>query len=104
MLVLWQGWEEGAESLAIGQLTQALKLDTGTVTPLLKRMEAKGLLTRSRSVVDERIVLVSLSSAGKEMREKASEIPQALACQSGVAEQKIVELRQQLQAFTEQLA
>lgn len=103
MLVLWQGWEEGEENLTIGQLTQALKLDTGTVTPLLKRMEAKGLLTRSRSAIDERIVQVSLSTAGKEMREEASKIPQALACQSGVEEQQVVELRQQLQAFSAQI-
>lgn len=104
MLVLWQSWEEGQESLAISQLTTALKLDTGTVTPLLKRMEAKDLLARSRSTLDERIVLVSLTAEGKEMRRLASEIPQALACQSGVDEQQVVELRQQLQAFSKLLA
>lgn len=104
MLVLWQSWEEGQESLAISQLTTALKLDTGTVTPLLKRMEAKDLLARSRSTLDERIVLVSLTAEGKEMRGLASEIPQALACQSGVDEQQVVELRQQLQAFSKLLA
>ncbi len=99
MLVLWQAWEDGQDKLAIGQLSDALHLDTGTVTPLLKRMEAKELLTRTRSDKDERIVLVALTEQGRAIREQASEIPQALLCRSSVTEQQVVELRESLKTM-----
>ena len=88
MLVLWQTLEEEAElppslPVSVTQLCQKLMLDTGTVTPLLKRMEHNGLLTRSRSQEDERVVLVSLTESGKQLREKAADIPVQMACRSG---------------------
>lgn len=96
LLVLWQHREVGQYSVNIGQLTQALNLDTGTVTPLLKRMEAKKLLTRIRSTKDERIVVISLTDEGIALREQAKSIPQLLLCQSSVDPQEIFALRDQL--------
>jgi MarR family transcriptional regulator, organic hydroperoxide resistance regulator len=99
MLVLWQGLEEESEGMAVKQLTQSLRLDTGTVTPLLKRMEAKGLLERKRSQQDERIVMVSLTVQGCQLRDKAKAIPQSLMCQSQIDSQQVIELRESLKAM-----
>ena len=70
MLVLW---EQG--SLTAKELGRILYLDSGTLTPMLKKMEAKGLLTRRRSEADERNLIVTITEAGEAMKEQALEIP-----------------------------
>ncbi len=70
MLVLW---EKG--SMTVKELGEALYLDSGTLTPLLKKLEGKGLITRKRSTADERNLILSLTKAGLSMREDAMEIP-----------------------------
>ena len=97
LLVLWQQLENEKNTISVSKLTKELKLDTGTVTPLLKRMESKGLLSRTRSKKDERIVMVELSTKGLSLREQAKKIPQSLLCQSTVEPQKVMALREQLQ-------
>lgn len=104
LLVLWQHREAGQCSINIGQLTQALNLDTGTVTPLLKRMEAKKLLTRARSTKDERIVVITLTKAAIALREQAKKIPQSLLCQSSVEPQEVFEMRDKLKQMLSLLA
>jgi DNA-binding MarR family transcriptional regulator len=99
MLVMWQGLEGGQVGLAVSQLTEKLNLDTGTVTPLLKRMEAKDLLSRKRSEQDERIVLVSLTSSGIALREAAKLIPQALLCQGDADANNVIQLRETLKSM-----
>lgn len=104
MLVLWQTLEEEAESpaslpVSVTQLCQKLMLDTGTVTPLLKRMEHNGLLTRSRSQEDERVVLVSLTESGKQLREKAADIPVQMACRSGFDVHEALGLRDKIRSW-----
>jgi DNA-binding MarR family transcriptional regulator len=99
MLVMWQGLEDGQSALAVSQLTDKLKLDTGTVTPLLKRMEAKGLLDRKRSEQDERIVKVSLTDAGITLREAARHVPQALLCQADGDAEHLIALRETLRSM-----
>lgn len=69
-LVLWE-----AEKITVGELGKKLYLDNGTLTPLLKKMESAGFITRSRSKVDERVVEVKLTQEGKKLREQAKEIP-----------------------------
>ncbi|MBS2013068.1 MAG: MarR family transcriptional regulator [Deltaproteobacteria bacterium] len=78
MLVLWE--EKEAPVKRIGE---RLGLDSGTLTPLLKRLEAQGLVVRRRSNDDERVVEISLTPGGKALRAKAKKIPRALACASG---------------------
>ena len=73
MLVLWEHEEQ-----TVNELGNKLKLDSGTLTPLLKRMELKDLVTRNRSKIDERIVLIALTEKGKVLKEKASCIPTQL--------------------------
>lgn len=99
MLVMWQGLEDGQSALVVSQLTEKLKLDTGTVTPLLKRMEAKGLLDRKRSEQDERIVKVSLTDAGIALREAARHVPQALLCQAESDADHLISLRETLKSM-----
>ena len=70
MMVLW---ERG--SVSVKELGEALYLDSGTLTPLLKKMEAKGLLTRRRSTEDERSLIVTLTDQGRDLRDKALDVP-----------------------------
>jgi DNA-binding MarR family transcriptional regulator len=73
MLVLWEHKEQ-----TVNQLGEKLKLDSGTLTPLLKRMEAKAFVLRTRSSVDERIVYISLTDKGIALEEKALCMPTQL--------------------------
>lgn len=102
-LVLWQSLEQGDMALPIKVLSKRLLLDTGTLTPLLKRLEAKAFIQRSRSDEDERIVLVSLTDAGIELRERAKNIPLALFCSSGLELEEVQALRAQLQPLLARL-
>jgi MarR family transcriptional regulator, organic hydroperoxide resistance regulator len=74
LMILWEN-----DDLTVNEISNKLILNTNTVTPLLKRMEQLGLITRTRSGDDERKVFVQLSERGKSMQEKASEIPLKLA-------------------------
>lgn len=70
LLVLWE--EDG---ITVGEIGKRLCLDTGTVTPLLKKLETMELVVRCRSTQDERVVLITLTDKGRELREQAKEIP-----------------------------
>lgn len=70
MMVLWD-----KRSVTVKELGQILYLDSGTLTPLLKKLEAKGYLSRKRSETDERNLIVTISEQGKNLREKAVEVP-----------------------------
>ncbi len=74
MMVLWE-----RKTVSVKELGEALYLDSGTLTPLLKKMEAKGLLTRRRSQEDERSLIVSLTEKGSALQEQAAEIPSCMA-------------------------
>ena len=74
MMVLW---EQG--STTVKELGNALYLDSGTLTPLLKKMEVKGLINRRRSETDERSLIVSLTEAGEALKDKALSVPQQMA-------------------------
>lgn len=74
MMVLWE-----REAVSVKELGEALYLDSGTLTPLLKKMEAKGLLSRRRSPEDERSLIVSLTDAGRAMRDKAVDVPRKMS-------------------------
>lgn len=74
MLVLWE-----KETVSVNQLGKYLLLDSGTLTPLLKRLEKNKLINRVRSDKDERVVMLSLTKTGKKMEEQAEKIPQQLS-------------------------
>ncbi|OAA29680.1 MarR family regulator [Frankia sp. EI5c] len=71
MLVLW----EASEPLTVGDIGARLHLDSGTLTPLLKRLEELGLATRTRDRTDERRVLVTLTEPGRALRTRAADVP-----------------------------
>ena len=88
MMVLWE-----KESVNVGQLGEILYLDAGTLTPLLKRLEKAGYVTRKRSREDERITIVSITKEGEELKEKCKDIPLKMSCKkSPLSEEEAKEL------------
>lgn len=94
MLVLWD-----SEPLSVTALGQRLFLDSGTLTPLLKRLEVGGLITRRRNPKDERQVLIGLTEAGRALRAQATHIPEAICAAVGGDLGWMEELRQTLEAL-----
>ncbi|ONH59047.1 transcriptional regulator [Frankia sp. CcI49] len=99
MLVLW----EASEPLAVGDIGARLHLDSGTLTPLLKRLEDLGLATRSRDRADERRVLIALTGPGRELRARAAEVPLRLFQRYGIDIDTAQKLIRDLTALTESL-
>ena len=91
MLALW-----GKSPLSVKELGELLYLDSPTLSPLLKRLEAAGYVTRSRSEQDERVLLVSLTPTGKKLRDKAEEIPPTIAAKMGMTFPELAELHASL--------
>ena len=87
LLVLWE-----KKKTTVGGLCSALQLDTGTLSPLLKRMENKGFILRKRNQADERSVEIELTEAGANLEEKAASIPHSLLEQSGIGKDTYLEL------------
>ncbi len=75
MMVLWEH-----KQLNVKEMGQYLYLDSGTLTPVLKKLEAKGFLERKRSKEDERELVVSITEAGEKLREAAKDVPQQVGC------------------------
>ena len=74
MMVLWEG-----EQQSVKELGARLFLDSGTLTPVLKSLEAKGYVRRTRSEEDERLLIVDLTEEGRALRDKAAAVPQQMA-------------------------
>jgi len=89
MLILW---EENQQT--VNQLGEKLYLDSGTLTPLLKRMEQKGIITRTRSTADERVVIISVTNTGEKMKESANCIPAKLVEALGLSLDDLNQLKQ----------
>ncbi|MFG2691965.1 MarR family winged helix-turn-helix transcriptional regulator [Kitasatospora sp. NPDC048407] len=98
MLVLWQHHE-----LPVKQLGERLRLDSGTLSPLLKRLEATGLIARERSPQDERSVIVSLTQAGRDLREPARAVPRHIGAAAGLPLSDLRTLRELLTRLTANL-
>ncbi|MEP1216250.1 MAG: MarR family transcriptional regulator [Marinobacter sp.] len=97
MLVLWEAHQEGSV-VRVSDLGNRLRLDSGTLTPLLKRLAERDLVTRQRNTADERVVAVAPTEKGIAMRRQAREIPERLLCGTGIDEERIVALREELRA------
>lgn len=96
MLVLW---EHG--STTVKELSGRLELDSGTLSPLLKRLATAGLVTRRRSSADERTVEVELTDAGSALRSRARTVPRKIAGATGLCDEELVALRSGLLHLTE---
>ena len=98
LLALWEH-----DDVTVSALGDRLALDSGTLTPLLKRMEASGWVTRERDAADERRVRVRLTPAGRALRERAQHIPTSLLAGSGVTATQVRQLTAELQALRQRL-
>lgn len=94
MLALWQ-----ESPTTVGALCARLKLDTGTLTPLLKRLQTAGLVERRRDESDERRVNVALTDQGRALRARAATIPGRLMCESDWPVEALAELRDRVHAL-----
>ena len=99
MLVLWKDVPQ-----TVGSLGEMLHLDSGTLTPLLKRMEAAGIVSRTRDRVDERRVLVDLTEAGRNLRHQPVAVPEALSQRLTFDETEMQGLRDQVRLLVETLS
>ncbi|MBD1395869.1 MarR family transcriptional regulator [Pontibacter sp. JH31] len=88
LLVLWEH-----DTQTVNQIGEKLFLDSGTLTPLLKRMEAKELLTRKRSTVDERVVEISLTEKGLRLKDKAACIPSQMFDEMNITKEEVDAIR-----------
>lgn len=99
MMVLWE-----RDELIVSDIGERLFLDSATLTPLLKRMEAQGLLTRIRAAEDERQVIIALTEQGSAMRKPASELPMAVLCATECTSSDALQMKDQLAALRAKLA
>ncbi|MDT5190970.1 MAG: MarR family transcriptional regulator, organic hydroperoxide resistance regulator [Mycobacterium sp.] len=98
MLVLWE-----EEHVTVGRLGERLQLDSGTLSPLLKRLESNGFVRRERSRDDERLVDVTLTPAGRQLERRAQCIPERLFGSTGMAEEQAADLRDAVRQLTDAL-
>lgn len=102
MLVLWE-WQQQLPTLpTVKALGERLLLDSGTLTPLLKRLEAQGLLQRKRSASDEREVHLALTPAGCALREQVLPLKSQLLCERGIDLDQVAALRSQVGVLLDQ--
>lgn len=99
LLALWE-----RDGLTVSELGQRLFLDSGTLTPLLKRLEAAGLLSRLRDTADERRVLVRLTAQGRRLKTRALRIPACVLQATGCEPAEVQALTRQIQALRARLA
>ena len=98
LLVLWE-----RDGLSVSALGERLLLDSGTLTPLLKRLEASGLVSRLRAVEDERRVHITLTPAGRTLKAQAAKIPGCIMNATQCTIPELLALTQQMQALRQQL-
>jgi DNA-binding MarR family transcriptional regulator len=96
-LVMLTLWEEDGQS--VGGIGERLRLDSNTLTPLIKRLEKAGHVRRERDTADERMVRVHLTESGSTLREPASGIPAAIACASDLSAGEIAGLKHEILAL-----
>jgi DNA-binding MarR family transcriptional regulator len=99
MLVLWEG-----DGLMVSELGQRLCLDSGTLTPLLKRLESTGLVSRMRDAEDERRVRIQLTAAGRKLKARAAKVPGCVLAASQCSIPELLQLTKQVRTLRERLA
>lgn len=99
MLVLWE-----QDQRTVSEIGEKLYLDSATLTPLLKRLESGGLLTRTRAASDERQVIIALTEHGRRLREKAHAVPEQVLCATACDLEHLGRLKQELEELRGNLA
>lgn len=98
LTALWTG-----QAQTVGSLGRQVQLESNTLTPLLKRLEDRGLITRSRSTADERQVNITLTDTGRALQTRAAHIPAAVLEKSGLSLDDLTRLRDQITTLRDQL-
>jgi DNA-binding MarR family transcriptional regulator len=98
MMVLWE-----EDNISVKDIGEKLYLDSGTLTPVLKKLEKLNLIERRRSEEDERVLIISLTEKGKGLKEKASEIPTKAFCKTGLKEEDALLLKDKLSELVKNL-
>ena len=99
MCILWE-----RDGLALKDIAEQLHIDSGALTPVIKRLEAQGLLQRQRQIDNERTLEIVLTPAGRTLREQAEEIPLQIGMACATTEDEIHQLRDQLQRLRANLS
>ena len=99
MLVLWE-----EEEINFKKLGQKLHLDSGTLTPVVKKLEAMNLVSKYRTKEDDRVVVVKLTEKGKELKDNITEVPEELACKIDIDGNHYLELKKILKNTLEKLS
>ncbi|MBW7673982.1 MarR family winged helix-turn-helix transcriptional regulator [Chryseobacterium chendengshani] len=92
MMILWE-----KDGLTVNQIGEKLYLDSGTLTPLLKRLESKGFIIRKRKKEDERVVEIFLDDAGRNLQQKACQIPAKMQEKLNLTDKDLLELKETVQ-------
>ncbi|PPT75569.1 MarR family transcriptional regulator [Xanthomonas arboricola pv. populi] len=98
LLVLWE-----TDGRSVSEIGERLYLDSATLTPLLKRLQAAGLVTRTRAASDERQVIIALTDTGRALRAKAGAVPEQVLCASACSLDQLRQLKQQLETLRSNL-
>ncbi|MCL1500045.1 MarR family transcriptional regulator [Xanthomonas nasturtii] len=98
MLVLWE-----TDERSVSEIGERLYLDSATLTPLLKRLQAAGLVTRTRAASDERQVIIALTEAGRALRSRAGAVPEQVFCASACSLDELRQLKQELEKLRSSL-
>ncbi len=98
MIVLWSD-----DALTVGRIGERLRLDSGTLTPLLKRLEVMGMISRERSPDDERRVIVRLTAKGRKLREQAGEVTKGVLDAVGMSAEEVASLMRKMQILRKHL-
>ena len=99
MLVLWEG-----DGVSVGNIAHRLELDSATLTPMLKRLEIAGFLSRTRNINDERVVEIKLTAAGQELQHEIARVQQGVECQTGLCNDEFLQLKDSLKRLVETMS
>ena len=99
LLVLWE-----QDGISVGKIAQRLELDSATLTPMLKRLEVAGFVTRIRNPKDERIVEINLTTAGNQLQQELAKVQHGVACQTGLDEKEFNQLKDALHRLVQTMS
>ena len=99
MLVLWEG-----DNVSVGTIAHRLELDSATLTPMLKRLETAGFISRKRNRDDERVVEVKLTKSGNELQHEIARVQHGVECQTGLCNEEFLQLKDSLKRLVETMS
>ncbi len=99
LLVLWEN-----DGISVGKIAQRLELDSATLTPMLKRLETAGFVSRIRNTKDERIVEIKLTPAGNQLKQELAIVQHGVACQTGLSASDFNQLKDSLHRLVETMS